>query len=102
MVSSQPEEEPFGLSVITVPDCFTGPSSVSPPGVSGRYAFVQKVIDLFPVLTFDTAAARVYATTMADLQKKGRCGAHDLMIGSTAISLGSTRTFNQRFENSRP
>jgi tRNA(fMet)-specific endonuclease VapC len=54
-----------------------------------RNTFVQKVIDLFPLLPFDTAAARVYAQLWADLQKKGkRIGARDLMIGSTAISLG--------------
>jgi predicted nucleic acid-binding protein len=50
------------------------------------------------VLPFDTAAARVYAQIWADLQKRGKMiGAHDLMIGSTAISLGfNLVTFNTR------
>ena len=93
------EEEPFGLSVITVAELLHGVHRAdSRARRIRRNAFVQKVIDLFPLLPFDTAAARVYAQIWADLQKKGKMiGAHDLMIGSTAISLGfKVVTFNPR------
>ena len=97
------EEEPFGLSVITVAELLHGVYRAdSRARRIRRNAFVQKVIDLFPALPFDTAAARVYAQIWADLQKRGKMiGAHDLMIGSTAISLGfnlvtfSTRDFEK-------
>jgi len=93
------EEEPFGLSVITVAELLHGVHRAdSRARRIRRNAFVQKVIDLFPVLPFDTAAARVYAQIWADLQKRGKMiGAHDLMIGSTAIALGfNLVTFNLR------
>ncbi|MBI3753145.1 MAG: hypothetical protein HY266_03750 [Deltaproteobacteria bacterium] len=56
------------------------------------------VIDVFPVYTFDVPAARIYAEIWAHLLKKGvQIGAHDLMIGATAISLGfSVATHNVR------
>jgi len=93
------EEEPFGLSVITVAELLHGVHRAdSRARRIRRNAFVQKVIDLFPVLPFDTGAARVYAQIWADLQKRGKMiGAHDLMIGSTPISLGiNIVTFNTR------
>jgi tRNA(fMet)-specific endonuclease VapC len=93
------EEEPFGLSVITVAELLHGVHRAdSRARRIQRNAFVEKVIDLFPLLPFDTAAARVYAQIWADLQKKGKMiGPHDLMIGSTAISLGyKAVTFNPR------
>jgi tRNA(fMet)-specific endonuclease VapC len=93
------EDEPFGLSVITVAELLHGVHRAdSRVRRIRRNAFVEKVIDLFPVLPFDTSAARVYAQIWSDLQKKGKMiGAHDLMIGSTAISLGfNLVTFNKR------
>lgn len=93
------EEEPFGLSVITVAELLHGVHRAdSRARRIRRNAFVQRLIDLFPLLPFDTAAARVYAQIWAELQKKGKMiGAHDLMIGSTAISLGfKVVTFNPR------
>lgn len=93
------EEEPFGLSVISVAELLHGVHRAE--GRARRIrrgAFVEKVIDLFPIFPFDTAAARVYAQIWADLQKRGKIiGAHDLMIGSTALALGfSLVTSNKR------
>jgi tRNA(fMet)-specific endonuclease VapC len=93
------EEEPFGLSVISVAELLHGVHRAE--GRARRItrgAFVEKVIDLFPVFPFDTAAARIYAQIWADLQKRGKMiGAHDLMIGSTALALGfSLITSNKR------
>jgi tRNA(fMet)-specific endonuclease VapC len=54
-----------------------------------REAFVEKVIELFPVVPFDLGAARVYARLWANLARKGiRIGAHDLLIAATAVSVG--------------
>ena len=54
-----------------------------------REAFVEKIIETFPIYTFDLSAARIYARVWATLAKKGiNIGAHDLIIASTAVSLG--------------
>ena len=91
--------ELFGISVITVSELLHGVHRAdSKSRRLKREAFVQKVIDVFPVYTFDVPAARIYAEIWAHLLKKGvQIGAHDLMIGATAISLGfSVATHNVR------
>lgn len=83
-------DEPFGLSAITVSELLHGVHRAdSESRRLKREAFVQKVIDTFPVYSFDISAARIYADVWASLLKKGvSIGAHDLLIAATAISLG--------------
>lgn len=91
--------ELFGISVITVSELLHGVHRAdSESRRLKREAFVQKVIDTFPAYSFDVPAARIYAEIWAHLLKKGvQVGAHDLMIGATAISLGfSVATHNVR------
>ena len=84
------EEEPFGLSVISVSELLHGVHRAdSNKRRLKRSAYVEKIIELFPIYPFDLAAARIYADLWAHLLAKGiRVGAHDLMIGATAMSLG--------------
>ena len=92
-------DEPFGLSAITVSELLHGVHRAdSESRRLKREAFVQKVIDTFPVYPFDISAARIYADVWASLLKKGvPIGAHDLLIAATAISLGfSVATHNVR------
>ena len=96
---SDREDEPFGISVITVAELLHGVHRAnSSKRRRKRSAYVEKVIELFSVFPFDIASARIYADIWADLRGKGiTIGAHDLMIGSTALSLGySVATFNER------
>ncbi len=83
------EEEPFGISVISVAELLHGVERADTETRKIlRQAFVEKVIELFPVLPFDTSVARTYARLWAALAKKGlTVGAHDLIIAATAISL---------------
>jgi tRNA(fMet)-specific endonuclease VapC len=93
------EEEPFGLSVITVSELLHGVHRAdSRKRRLKRSAYVEKVIELFPVYPFDVAPARIYAEIWANLLGKGfQVGAHDLLIASTALSLCfSVATFNKR------
>ncbi|MBN2468251.1 MAG: type II toxin-antitoxin system VapC family toxin [Deltaproteobacteria bacterium] len=93
------EEDLFGLSVITVAELLHGVHRAnSSKRRLKRSAYVEKVIELFPVYSFEITTARIYADIWAHLRKKGiQIGAHDLMIGSTAISLGfSVATYNKR------
>ena len=93
------EDEPFGLSVVSVAELLHGVFRAdSDSRRMKRSAYVEKVIEMFPIYPFETSAARIYAQVWADLLAKGlQVGAHDLIIGSTALSLGfSIATFNKR------
>ena len=93
------DEEIFGLSVISVSELLHGVHRAdSMKRRLKRSAYVEKIIELFPIYGFDISVARVHAELWSDLSKRGiRIGAHDLIIGSTALSLGfSVATFNLR------
>ena len=84
------ESEPFGISVVTVSELLHGVYRAdSEKRRLMRGAFVENIIQTFPIHPFDLNAARIYAKLWSNLAKKGMTiGAHDLMIASTAISLG--------------
>ena len=86
------EEEPFGISVVTVAELLHGVERAdSEMRRIRRQAFVEKVIELFPVYPFDNSVARIYARIWASLIQRGfTVGAHDLIIAATAISLDYT------------
>jgi len=86
------EDEPFGISVVTVAELLHGVERAdSETRKIRRQAFVEKVIETFPVLPFDTGVARIYARIWASLLQRGfTVGAHDLIIAATAISLDYT------------
>ena len=93
------EEEIFGISVVTVAELLHGLHRAdSTKRRLKRSAYVEKIIELFPIYAFETSIARIYAELWSDLSKKGiQIGAHDLIIGSTALSLGfSVATCNMR------
>jgi predicted nucleic acid-binding protein len=51
-----------------------------------RETFVERILDLVPVLPFDLEVARVHARIWADLSRHGSMiGAHDLAIAATAV-----------------
>ena len=84
------ENELFGLSVVTVSELLHGVHQAdSEKRRLVRSAFVEKIIQTFPLHPFDLSAARMYAKIWANLARKGiAIGAHDLMIASTALALG--------------
>lgn len=84
------EDEPFGISVITASELLHGVHRAdSEKRRIKREAFVEKVIEVFPIYPFDLGVARIYARIWAHLAKKGiTIGSHDLMVASTCISLG--------------
>jgi tRNA(fMet)-specific endonuclease VapC len=93
------ETQAFGLSVITVAELLHGVHRAdSEKRRVKRSAYVEKVIELFPIYPFGIDTARVYAQLWTTLLRKGvQIGAHDLIIASTAIALGfSVATFDKR------
>ena len=84
------EDESFGISAITASELLHGVHRADSENRRlKREAYVEKIIETFPIYSFDLSAARIYARMWANLAKKGiSIGAHDLIIASTAISLG--------------
>ena len=84
------EEEAFGLSFISVAELLHGVQRAdSKSRRLKRSAYVEKIIELFSIYAFETSVARIYAELWSDLSKRGiQIGAHDLIIGSTALALG--------------
>jgi tRNA(fMet)-specific endonuclease VapC len=84
------EGEAFGISAITASELLHGVHRAdSEKRRIVREAFVEKIIDVFPVFPFDLGAARIYAGIWASLAKRGKAvGAHDLIIAATCISMG--------------
>jgi tRNA(fMet)-specific endonuclease VapC len=86
------EDEPFGISVVTVAELLHGVERADTEARRlKRQSFVEKVLESFPIFPFDTTVARIYARIWASLAKKGlTVGVHDLIIAATAISLDYT------------
>lgn len=93
------EDEAFGISAISVSELLHGVHRAdSQKRRLKREAYVEKIIELLLIYPFDLTASRIYARIWADLAKKNvSIGAHDLIIASTAISLGfSVVTYDLR------
>jgi predicted nucleic acid-binding protein len=86
------EDEPFGISVITVAELLHGVERADTQARKiKRQTFVEKVIEFFPVFPFETTIARIYARLWALLAAQGIVvGSHDLMIAATALSMDYT------------
>jgi tRNA(fMet)-specific endonuclease VapC len=86
------EDDPFGMSVVTAAELLHGVESANTEARKvKRQAFVEKIIEFSPVLTFDMTTARIYAKLWATLSGKGiTVGSHDLIIAATAIALDYT------------
>lgn len=86
------EDEPFGISVITVAELLHGVERADTQARKiKRQAFVEKVIEFFPVFPFETTTARIYARLWALLAAQRLVvGSHDLIIAATALSMDYT------------
>ncbi len=84
------ESEPFGISIISASELLHAVHRAdSEARRELREAFVEKILESFPLYPFDLSASRVYARLWAQFIKKGVVvGTHDLMIASTCLSLG--------------
>jgi predicted nucleic acid-binding protein len=84
------ESEPLGISMISVSELLHAVHRAdSEARRELRGAFVEKILETFPLYPFDLSASRVYARLWAQFIKRGVVvGTHDLMIASTCLSLG--------------
>ena len=86
------EDEPFGISVITIAELLHGVERADTNARKiKRQAFVEKVIEFFPVFSLSISVARTYARLWASLASQGiTVGSHDLIIAATALSMDYT------------
>lgn len=84
----QPNEAVM-LSAITASELLHGVHRADTPArAKQRSAFVEAILDRFPIVGIDVAVAREHARIWAQLSKKGTpIGAHDLWIGAQALVL---------------
>jgi len=85
------EEEAF-LSVVTASELLHGVHRASQPDVRARRsAFVEGILERFPLLSVDLACARAHAQLWAELSQAGAMiGAHDLWLAATCVAHGLT------------
>lgn len=86
------EQEEFFLSVITASELLHGVHRAQDTGVRARRsAFVEGVLERFPMLPVDIAVARAHAQLWAGLMAKGQLiGPHDLWLAATCLAHGLT------------
>lgn len=96
------EEDEFFLSVITVSELLHGVHrAVDAAMRARRAAWVEAVLERFPLLPVDAASARAQARIWADLAGQGRTiGHHDLWLAATCIAhdLGMATANVREFE----
>jgi predicted nucleic acid-binding protein len=83
-------EESVAIAAITASELLHGlERALTQAQRQRRAAFVEHLLAALPILPFDLLAARIHASLWASLAAKGKSvGAHDLMIGATAIAAG--------------
>jgi tRNA(fMet)-specific endonuclease VapC len=86
------EQEEFFLSVVTASELLHGVHRAADPNVRARRsAFVEAVLERFPLLPVDLATARAHAQLWAGLMAEGRLiGPHDLWLAATCLAHGLT------------
>ena len=90
-VARHGDEEAF-LSVVTASELLHGVHRATMPDVRARRsAFVEGVLERFPLLSVDLACARAHAHLWAELRQAGALiGPHDLWLAATCVAHGLT------------
>lgn len=93
------ENEQFFLSVVTASELLHGVHRASDAKVRAkRSAWVEAILNRFPLLEIDLAIARAHAQLWAELAGAGSIiGPHDMWLAATCIAHGlSLVTANER------
>ena len=93
------KDEPVMLAAVTVSELVHGCHRAGSAEVAARRAaWVEQVLELFPVAAFGVAEARRHGELWAALAARGAViGAHDMLVAATAIAQGAAlATLNQK------
>ena len=84
------QDDFFYISVITASELIYGVhKAIDSKQKQRRHAFVEDVLNKFPIIPADLQVARIHAELWADLSSKGTSiGSHDLWIAATCIAYG--------------
>jgi tRNA(fMet)-specific endonuclease VapC len=87
---SESAETELAISAVTAAELLHGVHRASKTRHKAqREAFVERLLEVWPVLPFDLTAARIHARIWAELAAKGvSIGAYDLVIAATALANG--------------
>jgi len=84
-------DDDVAIAAVTVAELRTGVELASLGRRDAREAFVEQVLRLLPVETYDVAVAQVHGSLLAVVHRGGvQRGAHDLMIAATAAATRRT------------
>jgi tRNA(fMet)-specific endonuclease VapC len=85
-------QDEFFLSVVTASELLHGVHRAVQPEVrTKRAAFVEAILERFPLLPVDLVTARTHAQVWAELAAAGTLiGPHDLWLAATCIAHGLT------------
>jgi tRNA(fMet)-specific endonuclease VapC len=84
-----PGDGDFYISAVTVFELLHGVHRATPEKRAAREAYVENALQTFPILPFDEAAARIFASIDAAQSAAGnRLAVEDLMIAATALAGG--------------
>ncbi len=83
-------DEPVAIAAVTASELLHGVHRATGQAQrQRRQAFVEALLARLPVLPFDLLVARLHASLWAQLAARGlSVGAHDLLIGASAIAAG--------------
>jgi tRNA(fMet)-specific endonuclease VapC len=96
-------DAPVAIAATAAAELLHGCHRAADPGVRARrFAFIDALLDLIPVLPSGLAEARRHAELWAHLAREGTViGPHDLLIGATALAQGHLLATLNRKEFSR-
>jgi tRNA(fMet)-specific endonuclease VapC len=88
----QREDEEFFLSVVTGSELLHGVHRAKDAGVRARRsAWVEAILERFPLLLVDLPIARIHAQLWAELAARGQMiGPHDLWLAASCVAHGLT------------
>ncbi len=77
------------ISAITCSELLVGVHRANTPARHARRsAYVEALLARLPVLAFEATVARTHAQLLGSLSRNFTLGAHDLIIGATALAHG--------------
>jgi tRNA(fMet)-specific endonuclease VapC len=81
------DEDDVAIAAVTVAELLVGVMLADRRHRPGRQSFVDDLLAVVPVESYDTKVAGAHAALLAYVRKAGsRRGAHDLMIAATAVA----------------
>jgi tRNA(fMet)-specific endonuclease VapC len=81
------DQDDVAIAALTAAELLVGVELAGPRQREARRAFVDEVLSVLPVETYDLDVARAHAALLAHARRTGRPrGGHDLIIAATAVA----------------